>query len=468
MVFIIAPLLFLDGQATRSILVRRKIKDIVGTAILLALISAVVSLFAINSIFAVSLPLALIMIAISTPTDATALDTVREGRKLPARSETVLKMESLFNDASGIILLQAAVLWYKTGHLEYSKNIGDFLLSAIGGALLGIVLAFLIMIIRQMIIRTRWNVNSSHIIIYFATPVLIYLCAERLELSGIIIAVVSAGLIFNGEMSRSRFSIPRYLNFFNNSTKFVGSVLNGSVFVVLGVSISRIFIEQRNELNTNWNWLEIGVVIYLISLAIRYIYAKFIARNTQLEAVTFALGGVHGAVTLALAFSLVGQGFTGHTFDLILLIETVVILLSMIVPTIVFKLFLNPELDEDDIKFKSKKVRTEMVQVGIAYVEGLQISPAVKESIVFDLNDQMRQTTIRQFLSQWRGVNNKRYIFTGFQAVEERQILMNAFEEERQFLYDQLDGVALEDSKHIYDVYSELLISESLVLDNEE
>ncbi len=296
---------------------------------------------------------------------------------------------------------------------------------------------------------------------------LIYLCAERLELSGII-AVVSAGLIFNGEMSRSRFSIPRYLNFFNNSTKFVGSVLNGSVFVVLGVSISRIFIEQRNELNTNWNWLEIGVVIYLISLAIRYIYAKFIARNTQLEAVTFALGGVHGAVTLALAFSLVGQGFTGHTFDLILLIETVVILLSMIVPTIVFKLFLNPELDEDDIKFKSKKVRTEMVQVGIAYVEGLQISPAVKESIVFDLNDQMRQTTIRQFLSQWRGVNNKRYIFTGFQAVEERQILMNAFEEERQFLYDQLDGVALEDSKHIYDVYSELLISESLVLDNEE
>ena len=171
---------------------------------------------------------------------------------------------------------------------------------------------------------------------------------------------------------------------------------------------------------------------------------------------------------MALAFSLVGQGFTGHTFDLILLIETVVILLSMIVPTIVFKLFLNPELDEDDIKFKSKKVRTEMVQVGIAYVEGLQISPAVKESIVFDLNDQMRQTTIRQFLSQWRGVNNKRYIFTGFQAVEERQILMNAFEEERQFLYDQLDGVALEDSKHIYDVYSELLISESLVLDNEE
>ncbi|MQS53533.1 cation:proton antiporter [Companilactobacillus mishanensis] len=465
MVFIIAPLLFLDGQKTRSIMVRQKFKDILGTAILLALISAVISLFTVTSVFSLTLPLALILISISTPTDATALDTVREGRKLPGRTEAVLKMESLFNDASGIILLQAAVLWYKTGHLSYTKNIYDFLLSAVGGAVLGMIIAFIIMIIRQKIMRTRWNVNYSNIIIYFLTPIIIYLVSEKLELSGII-AVVSAGLIFNGEVSRTRFSTPRFQNFFNTASDFIADLLNSSVFVILGLAISRIFIEHKSALTDNLDWLYLGIILYVLSLIIRYVYAKFIARNSQIEAVTFSLGGVHGAVTLALAFSLVSQGFSGKIFDLILLVETVVIILSMIVPTIAFKFILDPVLDEDDIELKAKQIRRDMVRVGIAYVESLEISPAVKESVIFDLNDQIQQTTIKDFLSQWRGINNKRYIFTGFQAVEERQILMSAFEEERNFLYDQLDGMALEEAQHIYTVYSEVLVSESMAVEN--
>lgn len=467
MVFIIAPLLFLDGQKTRSIMVRRQFKDILGTAILLALISAVVSLFTVTSMFSLTLPLALILISISTPTDATALDTVREGRKLPKRTEIVLKMESLFNDASGIILLQAAVLWYKTGHLSYAQNIRAFLISAVGGVALGMAVAFIIMVLRQKIMRSRWNVNYSNIVIYFATPILIYLMAEKLELSGII-AVVTAGLVFNGEVSRTRFSTPRFQSFFNTATDFIGDLLNSSVFVILGLSISRIVVEHKHDLAADLSWLYIGIILYVLSLAIRYLYAKLIAQNSQMESITFALGGVHGAVTLALAFSLVGQGFTGHIFDLILLVETVVIILSMVVPTIAFKFFLDPELDEDDIRMKSRKIREEMVRVGIAYVESLQISPAVKESVIFDLNDQIQQTTIKDFLSQWWGINNKRYIFTGFQAVEERQILMSAFEEERNFLYDQLDGVALEDSKHIYEVYSEVLVSESMAVSDND
>ncbi|WP_025023558.1 cation:proton antiporter [Companilactobacillus nodensis] len=464
MAFIIAPLLFFEGQQTRSFLVQRKFKEILGTAIVLALISAIVGLFVVNRIFNVGLPLALIMIAISTPTDATALDSVREGRAVPKRTEVVLKMESLFNDASGIILLQAAVLWFKTGELSYTKNFSDFLISAIGGVIFGVGIAFITMIIRQMIIRSRWNETSSHLIIYFATPILIYLMAERIELSGII-AVVSAGLIFNGEMSRSRFSIPRYLSFFNQTVSFVGGALNSYVFVVLGISIARIVTDQRQEMTSTLEWLWIGIIIYLVSTTIRYLYARFLSKDSRMEAVTFALGGVHGAVTLALAFSLAGMGIKGTNFDLILLTESVVIILSMLVPTVLFKFILNPILNEDDIRAKSRRVREKMVGVGINYVHDLEISPAVKESVTFDLLDQTRRTTVREFLNQWRGVNSTRYVFTGFQAVEERQILMNAFEKEREFLYELLDGVALDEAQYIYDVYSELLISESLVLD---
>ncbi|MFD1418550.1 cation:proton antiporter [Companilactobacillus keshanensis] len=467
MAFIIAPLLFLEGQKTRSILVRKKIKSIIGTAVVLALVSAIAGLFTISQVFSLTLPFALILIAISTPTDATAMDSVSEGRKMPKRTETVLKMESLFNDASGIILLQAGVIWFKTGHLSYAKNFGVFILTAIGGALLGLLVAFIIMVCRQMIIRTRFNVTSSHLIVYFATPILIYLAAEELNLSGII-AVVSAGLIFNGEMSRSRFSSPRYLSFFNQTVNFIGDTMNGFVFVILGLSLMRIIIEKKTELTSTLEWLWMGIVIYLVSLVIRYLYAKFVTRYGQMEAISFSLGGVHGAVTLALVFSLVGQGISTHLFNLILLTETVVIILSMLTPTIVFKLILDPVQNEDDLWMNKKVVREKMVRVGIEYVSNLQISPAVKESVTFDLLDQNRNTTLRQFLKQWSGVNSKRYIFTGFQAVEERQILMNAFEEERKYLYDLIDGAALDKAKYVYDVYSELLISESLVLDSYE
>ncbi|USQ68558.1 hypothetical protein M5C72_12050 [Companilactobacillus allii] len=269
-------------------------------------------------------------------------------------------------------------------------------------------------------------------------------------------------------MSRSRFSIPRYLSFFNQTVSFVGGVLNSYVFVVLGISIARIVTDQRVELSTTLKWLWIGITIYVVSTTIRYLYARFLSKNSKIEAVTFAFGGVHGAVTLALSFSLSEMGIKGTDFDLILLTETVVIILSMLVPTILFKFILNPILDDDDILLKSKRVREKMVGVGINYVRDLEISPAVKESVTFDLLDQTRKTTVKEFLAQWRGVNNRRYAFSGFQAVEERQILMNTFEKEREFLYELLDGVELSEAQYIYDVYSELLISESLVLDYRE
>ena len=42
-------------------------------------------------------------------------------------------MESLFNDASGIILLNMGVLWYLQGSVRIGQTIWAFLYSAIGG-----------------------------------------------------------------------------------------------------------------------------------------------------------------------------------------------------------------------------------------------------------------------------------------------------------------------------------------------
>ncbi|SUP61655.1 Sodium, potassium, lithium and rubidium/H(+) antiporter [Weissella viridescens] len=50
------------------------------------------------------LPLAVALAAIVTPTDATALDSVTSTVKMPSGIKRALNLESLFNDASGLVV----------------------------------------------------------------------------------------------------------------------------------------------------------------------------------------------------------------------------------------------------------------------------------------------------------------------------------------------------------------------------
>lgn len=115
--YIIAPLIYFEGQTTRIHFVGHWLRQIIETAVLLVVISMVVAGF---SVYLCGIPLALsfVIAAISTPTDATATETVSEGRIMPARQGKLLRTESLFNDATGIVLVEAMVLWVRTGCLN--------------------------------------------------------------------------------------------------------------------------------------------------------------------------------------------------------------------------------------------------------------------------------------------------------------------------------------------------------------
>ncbi|APU70503.1 hypothetical protein BI355_0145 [Companilactobacillus crustorum] len=116
---IVAPLLFFEGQATRLNSVGKEIKHIIQMTVVLVVLCLIFSGFGIWAVSPVILPLAFILAAISTPTDATAMESVTNGLKMPKSEGVYLKMESLFNDASGIILLNMAILWYVNGYINY-------------------------------------------------------------------------------------------------------------------------------------------------------------------------------------------------------------------------------------------------------------------------------------------------------------------------------------------------------------
>lgn len=146
--YIVAPLIYFEGQTTRINQVRQSMGQIVNTAVLLVLVMTIISGAALGWL-GIPLAVAGLLAALSTSTDATATDAVTEGLIMPQRITSLLKMGSLFNDASSIILVSATALWVEQGNLNYQRTLVSFLLSAFGGILVGILAALLVISFRQ-------------------------------------------------------------------------------------------------------------------------------------------------------------------------------------------------------------------------------------------------------------------------------------------------------------------------------
>ncbi|AVK63394.1 sodium:proton antiporter [Lactobacillus sp. CBA3606] len=463
MLLILAPLLFFEGQVTPMVKVGKGIPSILGTAFILAIVSAIVATLGLSKGFAIGLPVALIMVAISTPTDATAFESVVSGRKFSERLGDQLKMESLFNDATGLILLEAGVLWLKTSQLALAGNVGRLLVSAIGGVIVGGILALGVMLFRQAFARTEANVVSSQTLIYLLTPIIIYLIAEKLMVSGII-AVVVAGLVHNGEANSSRFAVPRQMYFGTELMNFSSEVLNGGVFVILGISLERIFRAQYQQMFVSLRWLWLGLAIYGLLVICRLGYAYLVIAKHQWQASwLFALGGVHGAVTLAMTFP-IASIVSATQFQQIILVETVVIIVSMLVPTIAFKWLLPRDGDVLNKPIILAQLRREMTAVGIARVEALKLTPELKKTVIYDLQDQTKNNPLGAFVRRWRKITSRTEAVSLIQSRDQRWAMMQAFASERAFLTTQARQhvVAVE---LIHDIYTEVLMSEALVVD---
>ena len=79
----------------------------------------------------------------------------------------------------------------------------------------------------------------------------------------------------------------------------------------------------------------IGIILYVANLAVRFFYCRFSpsikGKVSSKDALIFSLGGIHGAVTFALAYTLSEMSVNIADFHLILVSEIVLILLSLTV-----------------------------------------------------------------------------------------------------------------------------------------
>lgn len=253
-VLFIAPLLFNDGRRTP----RGELWNLRAPILLLALglvfVTVFVAGYAINWMIP-SIPLAasFALAAILSPTDAVAVSALAGRVHLPKSIHRILEGESLMNDASGLVAFKFAIAAMVTGVFSLPKASFSFVLIAAGGLLLGAVLSFLLIRLSVFIRRFGMEDVTIHVLLQILTPFIIYLISEEIGVSGIL-AVVAGGVMYAIEKDRA--VSPQYkLQLVSASTwSVLLLVLNGLVFLILGVSVPDVIevIYRDQTLNNSW------------------------------------------------------------------------------------------------------------------------------------------------------------------------------------------------------------------------
>jgi monovalent cation/hydrogen antiporter len=125
--------------------------------------------------------------AIVAPPDAAAATTVLKQLRPPHRLLTILEGESLFNDASALLVYRLAVGATVTGFLSGWSILPTMLVVTAGSVVLGLILSRI-----TLTIFGRIHDVATTVVFQFGTAFGAWILAERLHLSGIITMVVFA------------------------------------------------------------------------------------------------------------------------------------------------------------------------------------------------------------------------------------------------------------------------------------
>lgn len=306
------PLLFMAAFTTSWRDFKDNLLPILRLAVGLVLVTAGgVALVSHALIPGLSWPAAFVLGAIVAPTDSVATEAIAERLMLPRRIMVILQGESLVNDATAIVIFRAALGVALGGTLSTGGALQSFFLVSTGGVAIGLSVAWLVGKLRHYLPDDAPVENTVSLL----TPLLAYLPAESLHVSGVL-AVVTCG-IYLGRQDRRLVS---------SRTRLQGVVLwrmltfllNGLLFLLVGLQLRQIVHALPPETPLK-ALIVIALVVSLTVIAIRMTWVFLVAALSRLiRAVTsthnpfaswqqvtiIAWSGMRGGISLAVALSI--------------------------------------------------------------------------------------------------------------------------------------------------------------------
>ena len=380
LVLFIAPLLFNDTlEADKRNLWDNKV-TIVSFAIGLVVVITLCVGFVLHWLVpSIPLAAAFALGAALGPTDAVAVQSLKKEAKVGKREGAILQGEALINDASGVVSFQFAVSAAVTGAFSLADAASSFALGFAGGIVLGIVLAAVFLFFNKRIREMGLDNVTFHVLFEVSMPLVVYLFSELVGVSGIL-AVVACGVMWSMFRDRKISPYQSRLNIALTSVwKVIGFVLNGIVFVLLGIQLPNAMQSTWDDLYIN-NFVLIGYVLLLTALIVllRFAWAlimtrlvknpatgkrdKFSLRMVKSSLVT-TVGGPKGAITLSIAFTipfLLADGSTFPQRSLIIFLASGVIVCTLLLANFLLPVLAPKEEAETDEEEVEELMRTKI------------------------------------------------------------------------------------------------------------
>ena len=269
----------------------------------------------------VGLPLlvALLFGAIISATDPIAVISIAKDMAVPKRLTLLLEGESLFNDGTAVVLFQILLAGAVTGTFSLASGAAHFVISVLGGVVIGFVLGYIASKVTARIDDPQIEITLTTIVAYSS-----YLVAHHFQSSGVIATVVAGLMVGNlgtqGMSPRTRVALWSFW-------EYASFVINSILFLLVGLEV------RVTDLLHDWRIVGLAVGAVLLARAAS-VYGLTALMNLFSRKINFKWqhvliwGGLHGALSLALALSL-APDFAGR--ERILTLTFGVVAFSMIV-----------------------------------------------------------------------------------------------------------------------------------------
>lgn len=308
---VIGPLLFREAQEADITSVLKHWRIIVYLIFPVIFISTL-SLGSLAHFLWMTLPLAACVAvgAALGPTDLVAFASLSERFSFPKRVSNILKGEGLLNDASGLVAFRVALAAWTTGSFSLSQAGTSLALSILGGFAVGFVTAMINRFLHTFLLSVRATDIASELLLELSLPLMTFFIAEEIHVSGII-AVVVAGILKASRFKKITLLEAQVDTVTDTVWHTVTFMLNGSVFVILGMELE--MIAEPILTNPLYNPLLLLVSVVLLTFllfAIRFvmIYGFYIWRTRRLkknlrnymkDMLLMTFSGVKGTVSIA-------------------------------------------------------------------------------------------------------------------------------------------------------------------------
>ena len=318
--------------------------------------------------------------AIVSPTDPLAAITIARRLGVPRRLIVLIEGESLINDGTALVAYRTAVAAAAVGgSFSLLEASGDFLLNILGGAVVGFVVA---QVLLWIFLRVRGDDllgTTISLIAGFAA----YVPAEELGVSGVI-AAVTVGVIVGHRASEHSTPSSRLKSF--AFWEVLVFLLNALLFVLVGLQLPAILEDQDRLAGT---LIGLGALAGAVVIGTRLIWShtapdlvRLLDRRPQQRTLRIswrsrmilAWGGLRGAVSLAAALAL-PVDFPER--DLLIWLTLCVIFATLVLQGLTLPLLISVLgiREDDDAAHQELRARKAAAQAALGRIEALREEP---------------------------------------------------------------------------------------------